>query len=129
MFGFLKKLIATPKAIDVATDVVKSGIDGIGKCFFTEQERAEFTLEAAQMWIRVQESIAHESGIRSMTRRIIALLGMGTFLILLLGAAVAWPFHAAYSAFLLSLAKELGGLTFAITSFYFGIHLLRSLKK
>ena len=129
MFGFLKKLVATPKAVDVALDGVKSGIDGIGKCFFTEQEKAEFTLKAGEMWIRVQESLAQESGIRSMTRRILAIMGMGTFMFFLIGAALAWPFLPEYSAFLLSLAKELGGLTFAITSFYFGIHLLRSLKK
>ena len=128
MFGFIKNLLAAPKALDVATEAVRKGVDGIGKCFFTEQEKAEFTLEAGKMWIRVQEAIANENTIRSMTRRILAVMVIGTFMGLLVSAALVFPWLPEWSAFLLTLAKELGGITMAITAFYFGVQLLRGIK-
>jgi len=128
MFGWFKGLLSAPKALDVITEAVRKGVDGIGKCFFTDQEKAEFTLEAAKMWVRVQETIANENTVRSMTRRILAVLILGTFLSLLVCAGLVYPWFPLWSAFLLSLAKQLGGVAMAITAFYFGVHLLRGLK-
>lgn len=125
--GFIKSLFSAPKVVDTAADIVKAGVDGIGKCFFTEQEKAEFTLEAGKMWIRVQEVIAGENTVRSMTRRILAIMILGTFLFFLIIAGAVWPWNVAYAMFLLSLAKELATLALAVGAFYFGVHLLRGL--
>ena len=92
MLGWLKGLLSTPKAAETTFEVVKKGVEGIGKCFFTDQEKAEFTLKAGEMWIRVQEAIASENTIRSMTRRVLAVMILGTFLLLLLAAGGFYPF-------------------------------------
>lgn len=127
--GWLKGILSVPKAADTVFNTIEKGVEGIGKCFFTDQEKAEFTLKAGEMWIRVQEAIASENTVRSMTRRILAVMIMGMFLFLLLAAGAAYPFLPEFSAFLLSLAQELATLALAVAVFYFGVHVLRGAQK
>lgn len=119
-FGWLRGIFSTPKVVDTALDVITKGVDGIGKWFFTEQEKAEFALKASNLWLKIQEATANENSIRSITRRVLAVSIMSTFLLFLIMAGVAWPFMAEWSVFLLSLAKSLGNLVLAVAVFYFG---------
>jgi hypothetical protein len=122
MFGFLKTLFSTPKAIGTGLELIEKGATGIGKLVFTEQEKAELSQKTFETWLDVQKVIGSESSIRSITRRILAVLIMGTFLSFLVGSAIAWPFIPAWSAFLLGLAKELSNLVLAVAIFYFGYY-------
>lgn len=122
MFGFLKGLFAAPKAIDTGLNIIEKGAEGIGKLIFTDQEKAELSQKTFETWLKVQEVTSSESSIRSVTRRILAVMILGTFLLFLLGAAISWPLIPAWSVFLLSLAKELSNLALAVAVFYFGYY-------
>lgn len=127
--SWLSGIFKTPKIIDTTLDIITRGVDGIGKCFFTEQEKAEFTLKASELWLKIQDATANENSIRSITRRVLAVTIVGTFLLFLIMAGAAWPFMPLWSAFLLTLAKSLGNLVLMVCGFFFGVHLLRGWKE
>lgn len=129
MFGFVKKIFSAPKVIDKSLDIIDKGVDGIGKLFFTEQEKAELSQKTYETWLEVQRVTANESSIRSITRRVLAISIIGTFLLFLIMAAFAYPFMQSWSAYLLRLAQALDQLVLAVAVFYFGVHILRSFKQ
>jgi hypothetical protein len=122
--GVFSKLFGSAKTVDTLVDGAVKGIDAL---VFTEEEKSEAHRETFQLWLKMQEVVSQESSVRSVTRRILAVMIVGTFLFFLISAAVAYPISIDYAKFLLSLAKELGGLTLAIGCFYFGVHLIRGL--
>jgi len=126
MFGWLKGALSTPKAVD---RIVKGGIDALDALVFTEEEKEHMSQKTYETWLEVQRVIASESTVRSRTRRYLACGVMGTFLGFLIFGGVIYHWNPKWSAYVLSLAKELGGLVLAISVFYFGVHVLRSLKE
>lgn len=128
MFGFLKGMFGTKKAVDVALDGVKNGIEGIGKCFFTDQEKAEWTLEAGKTWIEMQRAIADENSKRSITRRVLAIMFLAAFLLFLICCGVCYPINVAWAQVWLILAKQLSTPVLVVLTFYFGVHLVRGIS-
>ena len=118
--GFLDFFRTTPKVIDTAANVVDAGIRGIDALFFTDEEKSESSRKTYELWLETQKIIRDENTIRSMTRRILACMIMGEFTLLLLMAAVAWPFMPEWGKMLLEIAKSLSNLVIAIAIFYFG---------
>jgi len=126
MWNWAKSILSIGKNSETLITGAVAGIDAL---VFTAEEKSRASLEAYQLWLKTQEVLASESSVRSITRRILAIMILGTFLGLLIAAAVAYPISETYAAFLLSLASELSGLSLAIGCFYFGVHLLRGLGK
>ena len=106
----------------VATDVVEGAIAGVDKLFFTDEEKADTKIKMQQIWLEAIKTTANESSIRSITRRILAVMIMGSFLFLILASFFCFPFLPTMAAFGLSLAKELSTLTLAVGVFYFGTY-------
>lgn len=129
MLGWLKGIFAAPKVIGTGLDIIEKGAEGIGKLVFTDQEKAELSQKTYETWLEVQKITGSENSIRSITRRILAVLIMGTFLLFLIGAGSLYPFVPAWSAFLLSLAKELSNLVLAVAVFYFGYFGIQQIVK
>lgn len=129
MLGFLKGIFSAPKAVDAGLDLVKSGVSGIDKLFFTEEEKSDARRNWFKLWLEGQKITASENTTRSVTRRILAVSIVGEFLLFILMAGIAWPWMKGWAMFLLELAQSLGNLVLLVAGFYFGVHLLRGWKE
>jgi len=115
---FTKMFTGGPEA---ATTALKAGIAGIDMLVLTQEEHIKYQKELADTWNQTQKAIQEETSIRSVTRRILAFMTMGSFVALVLSAAVVYKFDAAYSKFLLELAEgQFGWLVMGVATFYFG---------
>jgi len=101
--------------------VLDAGIRGVDALVFTDEEKAAARQKLIDTWIDTQKALQQETPIRSVTRRIIAFAVIFPFVLLVLAAAVAFPFAPDYSKFLLELAEsQFGWLAVGIATFYFG---------
>jgi len=106
---------------DAANKVLDAGLRGIDALVFTDEEKSVARQKLVDTWIETQKALQQETPIRSVTRRIIAFAVIFPFVLLILAAAVAFPFAAEYSKFLLQLAEgQFGWLVVGVATFYFG---------
>ena len=89
---------------------------------FTEEEKAQMSVETMKLWLEMQDRLANESSVRSLTRRYIAVSIVFTFLLFLIGAGVVFKIYVGWAKYLLGLAEELGDLTLLVAFFYFGYY-------
>ena len=133
--GWFATLFGTAAGASTAVDLAADSVRGVGKWIdeqkFTEQEKAEQYLKAADMYIEMLKTVQAESGIRSVTRRIMAWAILCVFLFLVLYGIAWYRFDPGYAEFILTVATEsmLGELTLGVSVFYFGAHLLRVFHK
>ena len=133
--GFFGKLLGTDKAIDRVGSIAEKTITGIGswidKRKFTDQERAEYSVKGLDMYIRINETLATENTIRSITRRYLALAIIGVFLMIIIFSIAIFRFDPEWSAFSLSTVKDtqLGLLVAGVGFIYFGSYAWSYLKK
>lgn len=112
-----------------AEKVLDAGIKGIDALVFTDEERAALHKELASNWLELQKVLGEETTVRSVTRRVIAIMVVGPFVALVLGAAAAFPFSQEYAKFLLELAQsQFGWLTLGVAGFYFGPHMIQRMS-
>ncbi len=119
MFGWLKGVLGAPKVVG---DLVSGGVRALDALVFTEEERANMGQKTFETWLEVQKAIAGESTVRSMTRRVLACMIMGTFLGFMIFGGGLFYWFPAWSAYLLSLAKQLSTLALTVAIFYFGTY-------
>ena len=119
MLGWLKGLFSTPKLAEAAGDVIKGAVNGIDKLFYTDEEKAENAQKAFELWLKAQNILIHESSVRSMTRRYLAIMIVGVFLFLILFAAILFAFGVTTAKEVFACAKAISGLTLMVTGFYF----------
>lgn len=115
-----KSIFSTPDVVKETVSGVKEGID---KAFFTEQEKAEWSVKVGEWFIKYLNATQPQN----LARRVIAFMiaGLWVFLVVLLVAA--FPFSQAYAEFVFSVLKEVVTIPFGgIMAFYFTTHLLRS---
>lgn len=112
-----------------ASKVLDSAIKGVDELVYTDQEKAEARQKLLDNWVELQKSLGAETTVRSITRRILAVLILVPFVLLILMAAVAYPFNPEYSRFLVELdAGNFGMLALGVAGFYFGPYMLGYLK-
>lgn len=106
---------------EAANKVLDAGIRGLDALVFTDEEKSIARQKLVDTWIETQKALQQETPIRSVTRRIIAFAVIFPFVLLILAAAVAFPFASEYSKFLLELAEsQFGWLVVGVATFYFG---------
>jgi hypothetical protein len=109
-----------------AFDTIASGVD---KVFFTQEEKSDAMLKAYDQYLEWYKMASDENSARSITRRYLAIMFSGIFLLLLLSAAGAYLLNEGYAAFLFNLAKELFPMVSGILFFYFGYYAVNSMIK
>lgn len=110
---------------EAAGKVLETGMKGIDMIFYTKEEKAIAQQKLADTWLALQDKLGQETTVRSVTRRVMAILVMAPYVGLILGAAAAYPFHVEYAGFLLDLADgKFGWLVVAVGGFYFGPHMI-----
>ena len=120
--GFLTTLFGTPKIVNTVADTVKSGVGMLDNAFYTDQEKSEMNLKTGELWLRIQETTAGENSIRSITRRILAWMIMGSFIFLIICGCVIWKFDPEWAEYIkqIVVSSDLGYLALIIGFFYFG---------
>ena len=122
--GFFTTLFSTQKVIDAipetAGKVVDGVISGVDKLFFTDEEKTEASQKAMDSIYSFIKTTMDESSIRSITRRVLAVMIVAAFLFLLIFGALVYFFDSAWAAHALSCASALSNLVLAVSVFYFG---------
>jgi len=120
--GILSSIFGTPKVIDTVAETVKSGVGMLDNAFYTEQEKAANNAKMMDLWLEIQKTTASENSIRSITRRYLAWVVMGTYVLIVLMACIVWKSDPAWAEYILSLLTKtnLSYLALIVGFFYFG---------
>ena len=123
-------IFGTMKMVDAAADTIKTGTSMLDNAFFTEQERAAAMQKFTDTWLGIQDKIASENSLSSITRRILAYMIMGTFLALVVFACLIWKLDPAWSAYVLKVLAEtqIGVLAVAVGTTYFVFYEYKKIK-
>lgn len=125
--GFLSFLKSSEKALDIVDKGTNGVIAGMDKLFFTNEEKSEASLKVTEAHLKLVEATAGENSKRSITRRILAVMIMGSFLALLLFGAVIHRWDPEWSKHVLVCASALSTLSLTIGIFYFGTYGIKSI--
>ena len=128
IWGWITGAQQVDKAMDIAKDATSGIIAGIDAAFFTDEEKSRAALLITEAGIRMVEATQGESTVRSVTRRVLAWMIMGTFLFLVLFAALIWKVDTAWALHVLECVKALGSLALAVGIFYFGYYGIKQLR-
>lgn len=115
------------KGVDIADKAVSGLFSGIDKLVFTAEEKADYSNQAAKIYLEHQKVTLGENTAKSITRRILAVMVMGTFLFLLLFSVGIYKFDSGWSKVSLKVAGELSTGFTAIIIFYFGYYAIGNL--
>lgn len=119
-------LTAGPKAAEKVLDGTIAGID---KLVLTEEERLDARKDFIESWLKLQATLGEETTVRGVTRRLLALLVVGTYVFLSIGAVAVWKFDKAFADFIWEVANagQYGYMTLAVVVFYFGPYVFERL--
>lgn len=113
-------------AVETIQTAVHGVIDGVDKLIWTDEERAQASQKITDTWLKAVAATASESSTRSITRRLLAVMVMGSFLLLLLSGAFLFKVDPNWSEYLLRCAGQLSSLVMSISIFYFGYYAVNS---
>ena len=100
---------------------IVSGIaNGLDALHFSKEERAGVVIEISKTVVDYAKQTINESSIRSMTRRVLALIFCGSFLYLLLFSAMVWRWNTEWAVHTFNCTKQLVNPVIAIIIFFFG---------
>ena len=121
-------------AVDTAANVVNSAVNGIDAVFYTDQEKAENVIERIKLfqqgysiWLEAQKVLINETTPRSITRRILAVLILGAFLLLILAAGGIYFVNIEWAKWLIECSGYLKGLAITVGVFYFGYYAVNNI--
>jgi hypothetical protein len=127
---------AAEKALDITDKATTGLINGIDKVFYTEEEKAETALKRAEIALKVSdahiklmETLGSENTVRSITRRYLAVMIIGTFLLLLVLSAAVWKWFPDWAVHIFQVATTLSTLSTTVGIFYFGYYGLKEAFK
>jgi hypothetical protein len=110
---------------EAAGKVLDGAVKGIDALVYTEEERAVMKQKLGDQWLELQKALGEETTVRSVTRRILAVLIVVPFVFLILFAAFVYKFDMEYAKFLLALAEsQFGWLVLGVAGFYFGPYMM-----
>lgn len=109
-------------------EIVKGVGTWIDKQQFTNQEKAEDSMERAKRYGEFLEQVLQENTQRSRTRRSLALLIIRWWLGMLTFSALVYKADPAWSAYIFKVASydEVAYLVLGIGAFFWGAHLMRT---
>ncbi len=111
---------------DAARTVLDGAVKGIDALVYTDEEKAAMRQKLGDQWLELQKVLGEETTVRSVTRRILAVLIVVPFVFLILAAAVVYKFDMEYAKFLLALAEsQFGWLVLGVAGFYFGPYMMQ----
>lgn len=119
MWSFVKNLFTVSN--DNSTKVIDGILAAGDKLVLTEEERLDFQMKGRELFLKQLELERESQGIRSVTRRWIAIMVMTHYFLWINVALVSFFFGLeAFAKFAFDLVLEVFWLVFAVASFYFG---------
>lgn len=125
IFTGIKTLFtSTSKGLDIAETGVNSIIAGIDKMKFTQEEKFDAWKDVAKVHLDILKETASESTERSITRRILAIILIGDYVLLMTYAAIIYKWFPSWATYIVELANNtnLGKLAFWFGIFYVGYY-------
>lgn len=124
--GFFSKLFSSSKSVEQTVETVNKGVyNGIDMMFFTDEEKNTMSNEAQgkilDFHLALAEKVRDESSIRSITRRILAVMIMSVWVLLVLAAAVLIIIgkKEEFDA-IMALLATISSIVLSVVVFYFG---------
>lgn len=110
---------------DSASKVLDAGIAGIDALVLTDEEKMELNKKLGDQWVELQKTLGPETTIRAVTRRILSVAIMGSYLLLTLFAAGVYSVNEPYALVLLDIADgKFGVMALGVAAFYFGPYMI-----
>ena len=125
--GILSWLKTSEKAVDTAADVVKNGMAAIDMVFYTDEEKVKDGHKIMDTWIEMVKATAQENSAKSITRRYLAVMIMGSFLLQAFTAIGLFRYDPEWSKFVLSIMGMESFMVGSVTIFYFGYYGIKQL--
>lgn len=132
--AFLDIFKSSAKAVDVAADVVTKSTDGIisglDKMVFTEEEKSDVKQKWFDKVIDFQKALMQEALPSAISRRVLAWMIAGVYLVQATAASIIWRFNKEWAQFIID--NILGRIEFAfsaVISTYFIYHGLKQVVK
>ena len=132
--GLIATLFGGRKTVEQGMKLAGDAARGIARWIderdLTDQERIELNQKAADLMLQMVKATRDENSVRSITRRYLAWAIMGTFLLMIIAAAIVYPFSTAYAEYLFKLVADtdLGWLAAGVGGFYFLANVVRARK-
>jgi len=117
LFGGSK---SATKVVDTGADLLTTAASGVDMLFFTDEERSQASQKAFNSWVEAQAAFRDESSIRSLTRRILAVMFCVFYLLLIFGSVVLYRVDEAWGKLCFEMAEILTPIVGAVIFFYFG---------
>ena len=112
-----------PKA---AEKVLDASIKGLDMLILTPEEKLKYMQTLATNWLDLQKTLGEETSVRGVTRRLIALVFVISYVFLILVAAALYLVAPEYSKFLIDLAEgKFGWIVLTVVGFYFGPYMIQ----
>lgn len=129
--SFLDWLKTSEKAVDTGLDLVKDAASGIDMLFFTDEEKAQASLKIMDNLIAFQQAQKDENSIRARTRRALAKMIIGMWLLIIgLGVGCAMAGDTDLAEYMFKTANEtMGTAAVSVIVFYFGYYGVMSVMK
>lgn len=131
--GWLSALFSSDKIVNKAVDLVDDAARGVGTWIdelqLTDEEKSKYRADAAKALNKFIAQRLSESGVQTISRRVLAWGIMGTFLLFFVMGGLGWFIDPAWAEFLLRWFDATGmyWLVLSVGSFYFGTHMIRSI--
>ena len=103
--------------------------NGLDKLFYTDEEKAEARIKAGQLYLDFIKAAYDENSTRSVTRRWLAFIVVGPMMICFVAGIIVFFFNVGASEYMSSMFEKLVPWGGGILMFYFGPHIVSSLKK
>ena len=122
--SFWSWFVSGGKTVEKLTDAVINTGDAL---VYTEEEKAEDAAKRREMWFKFMDMARDETSIKSVTRRILAfLVFLHWFAFLDVALALYLLDRKEDANLVFQMAADMYWIVFAVASFYFGAHLLRT---
>jgi len=119
VFTILKTLVTGSKqGMDIVEKSTNGIIAGIDKLAFTQEEKFDAWKDVAKTHLEIIKATADESTTKSMTRRILAIMLVGSYTFMTLFACLIWKWFADWAVFILT---TINTTNFGKLAFWFGI--------
>jgi len=131
LFSFITGAKQVDKALDIGEKVSTGIMSGIDKAFYTKEEQAINGIKVMDSQLEFIKMALSESSIRSVTRRVIAIIIMTLFSFAFMFTVLVWKYDPGWAEHCIQTVVKfsLGELTFMVGVFFFGSHALASFVK
>ena len=115
---------AAPKVVETIDKVADKGMSMLDNAFFTDQEKSDSAAKLYIGWLDMTKNLVNDTGISSMTRRILAVMFSFVFILLVVFSIGIYWYDPEWSAYVIKMIEDsnYGWIMLAIVSFHFGFY-------